>query len=75
MLAMNKDDILFRVAENLRLARLNKHYTQDYLAELAGITQKYLNMIENKKVNPSIAIVVNLCDVLNIDLNSLLKDI
>lgn len=75
MLAMNKDDILFRVAENLRLARLKKHYTQDYLAELAGITQKYLNMIENKKVNPSIAIVVNLCDVLNIDLNSLLKDI
>lgn len=72
---MDKDLILTKVSENLRLARLKKRYTQDYLAELTGITQKYLNMIENKKANLSIAIIVNLCESLEIDLNSLLKNI
>lgn len=72
---MNKDKILTKVAENIRLARLKKHYTQEQLAEMANITQKYLNLIENKKANPSIVIVVNICEVLNIELNSLLVDI
>lgn len=72
---MDKDKILTKVAENIRLARLKKHYTQEQLAEMANITQKYLNLIENKKANPSIVIVVNICEVLNIELNSLLVDI
>ena len=72
---MNKDLILTKVAENIRLARLKKHYTQEQLAEIANITQKYLNLIENKKANPSIVIVVNICEALNIELNSLLVDI
>ena len=64
---MNKDLILTKVAENIRLARLKKHYTQEQLAEIANITQKYLNLIENKKANPSIVIVVNICEALNIE--------
>ncbi len=72
---MDKDTILNRIAENIRLVRLKKHYTQEQLAEKANITQKYLNLIEKKKANPSIVIVVNLCEALNIDLNSLLTDI
>ena len=31
------------------------------------------NSIENEKVNPSITIVVQLCDVLNLQLNQLIK--
>lgn len=72
---MNKDTILTKIAENIRLARLKKHYTQEQLAEMANITQKYLNLIEKKKANPSIVIIVNLCEALNIELNSLLVDI
>ena len=72
---MNKDKILTKVAENIRLARLKKHYTQEQLAEIANITQKYLNLIENKKANPSIVIIVNLCEALNIELNSILLDV
>ena len=72
---MNKDKILTKVAENIRLARLKKHYTQEQLAEMANITQKYLNLIENKKANPSIVIIVNLCEALNIELNSILLDV
>ena len=72
---MDKDKILTKVAENIRLARLKKHYTQEQLAEMAKITQKYLNLIENKKANPSIVIIVNLCEALNIELNSILLDV
>lgn len=72
---MDKDKILTKVAENIRLARLKKHYTQEQLAEMANITQKYLNLIENKKANPSIVIIVNLCEALNIELNSILLDV
>ncbi|MBR1681238.1 helix-turn-helix transcriptional regulator [bacterium] len=72
---MDKDLILTKISENIRLARLKRRYTQEALAEKAGITQKYLNMIENKNANPSIVIVVNICEALNIELNSLLIDI
>jgi len=72
---MDKDLILTKISENIRLARLKKRYTQEALAEKAGITQKYLNMIENKNANPSIVIIVNICEALNIELNSLLIDI
>ncbi|MBR1942398.1 helix-turn-helix transcriptional regulator [bacterium] len=72
---MDKDTILTKIAENIRLARLKKHYTQEQLAEKAHITQKYLNLIEKKKANPSIVIIVNLCEALNIELNSILIDI
>ena len=72
---MDKDTILTKIAENIRLARLKKHYTQEQLAEKAHITQKYLNLIEKKKANPSIVIIVNLCEAFNIELNSILIDI
>ena len=40
---------------------------------MAGITQKYLNLIENAKANPSIMIVISVCKALKIDLNSIYK--
>lgn len=72
---MDKNLILTKIAENIRITRLKRHYTQEQLAEKANITQKYLNLIEKKKANPSILIVVSICDALDIDLNSLLIDI
>lgn len=72
---MDKDTVLTKISENIRLFRLKKRYTQEVLAEKAGITQKYLNMIENKNANPSIVVIVNICEALNIELNSLLVDI
>ena len=32
----------------------------------------YINSIETKKVNPSIVVVVNICQALNMDLNKLI---
>lgn len=70
---MDKEEILSEFAENIRIERLKQKLSQEKLAEKAGITQKYLNLIENHKANPSIVIVVNICKVLNIDLNTAYK--
>lgn len=64
---MDKEHILKTISENIRIERLKKKYTQEYLAEKAGITQKYLNMIEKSKVNPSSTILVNICIALEVD--------
>ena len=66
-----KEDILAVIADNIRIERLKKKLSQERLAEMSGITQKYLNFIEKAKVNPTIAIVINICKNLEIDLNTI----
>ena len=69
---MNKAEIIKQVAETIRVERFRKRLSQEKLAEMAGISTKYLNSIENEKVNPSITIVVQLCKALDIELNQLI---
>lgn len=68
---MNKKEIIDKISENIRLERLKKRYSQEKLAEMANITQKYLNLIENKKANPSIVIIVNICQALGVKISEL----
>ncbi len=70
---MDKSEIIKRVAETIRIERLRKRFSQEKLAEIVGISTKYLNSIENEKVNPSITIVVQLCNALEIDLGKLIN--
>lgn len=67
---MNDRIILDIVSDNIRLARLKKRLSQEKLAEMIDISTKYLNMIENRKANPTIVIVIKICQVLDINLNS-----
>lgn len=62
--------ILDKVSDNIRIARLQRRISQEKLAEMVDISTKYLNMIENRKANPTIVIVVKICIALNIELNS-----
>ena len=66
---MQDEKILQVIADNIRIERLRKRISQEKLAEKVGISTKYLNMIENKKANPTIIIVVKICLALNIELN------
>lgn len=70
---MDKDNILSKIAINIKLQRIKNNLNQDNLAELSGISQKYLSAIERAKVNPSITIIINICRVLKIDLNEIYK--
>lgn len=70
---MNEKDILKNIADNIRIERLKKRLSQEQLAEMVNISTKYLNIIENRKANPTIVIIVKICSALNIDLNSVYK--
>ena len=70
---MEKDKIINLLAENIRLQRLKNRMTQDELAEMCGLSTKYVNLIEAKKVNPSIVVVVNICQALKINLDKILQ--
>ncbi len=73
---MQKDnEILTQVSDNIRLARLQKRISQEKLAEMIDISTKYLNMIENRKANPTIVIVIKICIALNIELNTIYPNI
>ncbi len=63
--------ILQIVADNIRMERLRKRLSQEKLAEQVGISTKYLNMIENRKANPTIVIVIKICHILNLSLDTI----
>lgn len=71
---MEKKEIICKIAETIGLERFKKKLSQDKLSELAGISTKYLNLIENKKANPSITVIVSICKALNISLDKLLEE-
>lgn len=64
-------EILQIVADNIRIERLRKRISQEKLAEYVGISTKYLNMIENKKANPTIVVVIKICQTLDITLETI----
>ncbi|CDE60182.1 dNA-binding protein putative [Fusobacterium sp. CAG:439] len=68
---MNEILILEKIADNIRLERLRRRLSQEKLAEMVDISTKYLNLIENRKANPTIVIVVKICLALGIDLNTI----
>ena len=69
---MDKDkDILIQVSDNIRIARIKKRLSQEKLAEMIDISTKYLNMIENRKANPTIVIVIKICIALNVNLDTI----
>ncbi len=70
-MAMDDKLILEEVADNIRIERLRRRLSQEKLAEMVDISTKYLNMIENRKANPTIVIVIKICGALDIDLNTI----
>ena len=66
-----KDDVLKILAENIRVERARKKYSQEYSAEQADITPQHLYRIENEKVCPTILVVVNIAKALGVSLDKL----
>lgn len=69
---MDKKDIIKIFAENLRAERARKSYTQEKLAEMAGITPEYLARIEKGKYSPSLVVITNLAIALDVTVDKLI---
>ena len=69
---MDKKQTLKSLAENIRVERARKKYSQEYLAEQADITPQHLYRIENEKVCPTIHVVVCIAQALDVSLDKLI---
>ena len=56
---------------NLRVERARIHFTQEYLAELADVSQEYVARLESEKSNPSLTVAINLAAALGVTLDTL----
>lgn len=66
-----KEFLLNKLAENIRVERARKHLSQELLAEKSDITPQHLYRIENAKVCPTILVVANIAQALNVNLDTL----
>lgn len=59
------------VGARLRNARQTRRYTLEQAAQLAGMTKGFLSRVERDLTSPSVASLVTLCQVLQIEVGSL----
>lgn len=70
---MNDIDFSF-IGKRIREVRIEKHYTQDYLAEYAGVNVSHISNIENNRVKISLTLLVKICNALNVSIDYMLQN-
>lgn len=60
------------IGEAIHTARMDCHYTQEQLAEKAGITPTHLKHIESGHRNPSLEVLYRLARILHMSLDDLI---
>ena len=68
-------DIKQVIAENIRKFRLEKGYTQDYVAEQINVSTDLLRSIENGRNIGSITTLLNICNFLQVSPNTLFAEL
>ncbi|TYQ17942.1 UNVERIFIED_CONTAM: putative transcriptional regulator [Acetivibrio alkalicellulosi] len=63
--------VIYIVKNCVRLVRINKNLTQEELAEKVGVTRQTIGLLEKEKYNPTIALCLKLCQVLDKSLDQL----
>jgi len=59
------------IGEKMKALRESKGWTQKHTAEKMNVSPQMYNNYEKDKTNPSLAILKRVCDLYNIDLNTL----
>lgn len=62
------------IGEKLKQARLNKSYTQDFMADMLNISQKTYSNFENNKTTPDFNQIEKIAKVLEISVLDFLTD-
>lgn len=71
---MKKTESHFDIGNKLRKLRLNKGYSQEYMAEKLHVCQKTYSNMENEKATISIDTLRKIAEELEVDLLELLTD-
>ncbi len=70
---MDNKEIKRIPANNVRLLRAKKRFSQEAIAELAGIGQNQVSEIENERSNPSLETIVKIANSLETQVFELFK--
>lgn len=58
-----------KFSRNLRIARKNKKYTQQYVADKLGISRTNITKYENGTLEPNIQMIVALSELYDVSVN------
>lgn len=70
---MNDHDLFKTIAHNIKIERAIKRMTQAQLAELIGVHEKYIGVIEAGKQNITLKTLNKIAQSLNIDISKLFE--
>lgn len=62
------------IGKNIREARIQKNYTQEFLANQIGVNVSHISNIENNHVKVSLTALVAICNALHITVDYILKN-
>lgn len=71
---MKKSELMLRVGRNIRRIRLERHMTQDELAEWASISTSYCANIERGMKSVSLLVLLDIANALQVSANDLLYE-
>ena len=63
------------INNKMKESRTNKGYSQGELAKLIGVSRQTINMIENGEYNPTLALCIKICKVLDKTLDELFWEV
>lgn len=72
---INKADVLIALGKNIKKIRLLRGITQENLASDLQKSVNFVSLVENGKTGISIPTLVNMCNALNTDFNSMFAGI
>ena len=59
------------INNKMKESRINKGYSQGDLSKIIGVSRQTINMIENGEYNPTLALCIKICKVLDKTLDEL----
>ena len=72
---MDSKNRLRNLGINIKIERLKRGISQEELAEKCDISRNSVSLIETGKINPTILKVVDIANILDVDVNILIKNI
>ena len=66
---------LKNIGKNIKIARLKKGFSQEKLAELCGVSDRHIGLLERGQTSGSIPLIIDICNVLDVSPNFVFRDI
>ena len=71
---MDNTDCKKVFADNVRLLRTKKRFSQEAVAEHANIAQNQISEIENEKANPNLETIIKIANALQVKVKDLFEE-